>query len=231
MTDRRQNRRPIPRRRIYSIAAVALVLALGVLLMPGSERLRAAGPANTGHERLECAQCHTSAEGTPRQQIQANVRFLLGLRSQAANFIHNPVGNVDCLSCHQNDDDRHPVYRFNEPRFAEARAEIAPQYCVSCHAEHTGRRVTAEATVCVSCHTQMEIKDDPIQPAHATLAARGEWGTCLSCHDFHGNHVRPTPLRLDQAASASAVARYLAGGPPIYGEEVRFPAKTIREAQ
>lgn len=231
MSDRRQARRPIPRRRIYAVAVAAPVLVLGILLMPGRERLRAAGPANTGHEQLTCAQCHTPAKGTARQQIQANTRFLLGLRAQGATFVHNPVGNVDCVSCHQNEDDRHPVYRFNEPRFAEARAEIAPQNCVSCHAEHTGRRVTAEATFCSNCHADMKIEKDPIEPGHAALATSGQWGSCLSCHDFHGNHVRTTPRRLEDGASESEVARYLAGGPPIYGHEVRFPARTVREAR
>lgn len=229
MSDRRSARRPIPRGRIYSVALLAPILGLGFLLMPERERLHAAGPANTGHEQLTCAQCHTTAEGTPRQQIQANVQFLLGRRGEGASFIHNPVGNVDCMACHQNEDDRHPVYRFNEPRFAEVRAELAPQYCVSCHVEHTGRRVTAEPTVCASCHVEMEMKEDPIEPTHAALAAGKQWGTCLSCHDFHGNHVRTTPLRLSDAPSEGEVARYLAGGPPIYGQELRFPAKEFRE--
>lgn len=228
MSDRRQSRRPIPRGRIYSIAVIAPVFALAFLLRPDAENLRAAGPANTGHEVLDCAQCHTTAEGTPRQQIQANVRFLLGMRTQGADFIHKPVTNVDCLACHQNPDDRHPVYRFNEPRFAKARAEFAPQNCVSCHTEHTGKRVTLEPTVCASCHAGLEIKEDPIAPSHAVLEAREAWSTCLSCHDFHGNHVQTTPVRLEDGASREAVLRYLAGGPAIYGDSVRFRAKTDR---
>ena len=228
LTERRRPRQPLPRRRIYSVAVAAPVLALAVLLMPNGEKLRAAGPANTGHEQLACAQCHTPAEGTPRQQIQANVRYLLGLRATPADFIHEEVGNVDCQACHQNDDDQHPVYRFNEPRFAEARAELAPQYCVSCHAEHTGQRVTAEPTMCASCHADLVVLQDPIDPTHEALVGSEQWNTCLSCHDFHGNHVRTTPTRLEEGTPEEAIARYFAGGPPIYGTELRFPARESR---
>jgi hypothetical protein len=223
-----RSHRAFPRRRLYAAAAFAPLLALVLLLLPGRERLRAAGPANAGHEQLACGQCHTPAEGTVRQQVQANVRHLLGLREVGADFIHKPVGNTDCLACHQNEDDSHPVYRFYEPRFAEAREAIAPQYCVSCHTEHSGRRVTAEASVCSNCHADMEVQNDPIQPTHVTLSVLDEWGSCLRCHDFHGNHVRTTPIRLEGVASETAVARYLAGGEPIYGTQLRFPARTDR---
>ncbi|MBW3630018.1 MAG: cytochrome c3 family protein [Gemmatimonadetes bacterium] len=219
---------PHPRKRIYALAAGVPMLALMVLLFPGRERLRAAGPANTGHAELTCAQCHTPADGTVRQQVQANLRHLLGSRATPADFLHKPVGNVDCVACHQNDDDRHPTYRFNEPRFADVRAELAPQNCVSCHTEHTGRRVTAQATVCSSCHADMEIREDPIQPTHSKLVEGKQWATCLSCHDFHGNHVRDTPRILAKALGSTQVEAYLAGGAKIYGEDVRFPARTER---
>lgn len=217
------------RARAYGIATVAMVCAVGVLLLPGRERLRAAGPANTGHEALACGQCHTLADGTVRQQLQANVRHLAGLRATGADFVHRPVENDDCTACHSNEDDRHAPYRFNEPRFAEARQAIAPQQCVSCHAEHTGERVTREGTFCSECHSDMEVRQDPITPTHAALAADQKWGTCLSCHDYHGNHVRTTPNRFDQALPEAAVIRYLRGGPDVYGNRLRFPARTERE--
>ena len=219
------------RRRVYMFALLAPILALGLLATPSRQRMRAAGPANTGHETLDCAQCHTPADGTVRQQLQANARYQLGLRGTPANFIHEPVDNVDCLACHQNRDDRHPVYRFEEPRFAEVREVLAPQNCVSCHAEHSGRRVTVEATVCSQCHQETTIREDPILPTHDGLIALRQWTTCLQCHDFHGNHVRETPNKLVQALRAEHVDDYLAGGRQIYGSEVRYPAKTEREAE
>jgi Cytochrome c3 len=213
------------------LALVAPLFSLVLLALPGRERLRAAGPANSGHEQLDCVQCHTPADGTVRQQVQANFRHLVGLRSAGADFLHRPVENVDCLACHQNPDDRHPVYRFEEPRFAEVRATLAPQNCVSCHSEHSGRRVTAEPTMCVSCHTDTEIKNDPAVPSHAQLLAEERWSTCLQCHDFHGNHVRTTPNRLVEALVLGDVEKYLAGGPAVYGTEVRYPALTEREIE
>lgn len=217
------------RGRVYLFALLAAVAAVVTLLSPGRERLHAAGPANAGHERLTCAQCHVAAEGTVRQQVQANVRHLVGLRATGADFMHRAVGNVDCVACHDNQDDAHPAYRFNEPRFAEVRASLAPQNCVSCHAEHSGQRVTAPATVCQECHSDMEIAEDPAQPSHAFLVSNERWGSCLSCHDFHGNHVREVPTLLSAGPSEEAVQRYLAGGPAIYGDSVRFPARTERE--
>lgn len=220
--------RPVRRGRLYALAALLPLLAVGTLFLPRGERLRAAGPANPGHEQLTCGQCHRPAEGTVRQQLQANVRFLAGLRGSATEFVHRPVGNPDCVACHENEEDRHAPYRFNEPRFAEARAEIAPQYCVSCHTEHSGRRVTMTPTFCSQCHAETAIREDPIEPSHATLIAQAKWATCLSCHDFHGNHLRETPQSFDEAVSEADVARYLGAGPPIYGERVRFPARTDR---
>lgn len=221
-TDRR-------RRRIYLLAVAAAVAVLAVLLVPGRERLRAAGPANTGHEALACTQCHTPADGTVRQQLQANARYLAGLRGSGADFVHKPVGNVDCVSCHTNEDDKHAPHRFNEPRFEQARAELAPQYCVSCHSEHQGGRVTVEGTFCGSCHQDMEIREDPITPSHASLASEKKWGTCLSCHDYHGNHIRTTPTRLEGGIEEAAVRAYLRGGSAIYGNQLRFPARKQRE--
>lgn len=220
----------VPRRRVYALAAALPVLAVGILLLPGRDRLHSAGPANTGHEQLACGQCHLPAEGTVRQQLQANVRHLAGLRATGADFVHRSVGNDNCVACHNNEDDRHAAYRFNEPRFATARAELAPQTCTSCHTEHKGGRVNADPTFCSQCHADMEIREDPIQPSHAWLVQGKKWGTCLTCHDFHGNHVRVTPSDYAAALRESDVARYFDGGPQIYGSRFRFPARTERGA-
>ena len=55
----------------------------------------------------------------------------------------------------------------------------------------------------------MEVQNDPIQPTHVTLSVLEEWGSCLRCHDYHGNHVWTTPIRLEGVASEASVARYL----------------------
>lgn len=106
--------------------------------MGESHQLRAPGDFNTGHENLTCNECHESADGTIRQQIQSNISYLLGNRETLAVFNLQSPDNKDCLACHNREDDKHPVYRFNEPRFIEARKAIQPQKCVSCHLEHTG---------------------------------------------------------------------------------------------
>jgi len=121
-------------------------------------------------------------------------------------------------------DDRHPVYRFLEPRFADARAALAPQACTSCHAEHTGRRATVEPTACRHCHADIELQSDPVSTPHAELARVGAWDTCLGCHDFHGNHAITVPTALTDAASPAAIERYLAGGESPYEGEIRHTA-------
>ena len=43
--------------------------------------------------------------------------------------------------------------------------KIYNQQCVSCHREHSGARITAASTgYCVSCHADMKVKDDKIDP-------------------------------------------------------------------
>jgi hypothetical protein len=82
--------------------------------------------------------CVSSCRPTP-----AGGRSLLGLRDSAADFGLQPAGNRECLGCHDFPDERHPqVFRFNEPRFQKARDALHPEYCISCHLEHRGVRVT-----------------------------------------------------------------------------------------
>ncbi|PKM37694.1 MAG: hypothetical protein CVV06_04420 [Gammaproteobacteria bacterium HGW-Gammaproteobacteria-10] len=129
-----------------------------------------------------------SSTGSPCQQIQANIRFVLGRRETTAAFIHSAVGNEQCLRCHERPNDRHPVYRFLEPRFAKAREKISPQSCVSCHNEHRGRRVTfGRIDYCRYCHEKTELRKAPLDISHADLITLKQWDTCLGCHDFHGN--------------------------------------------
>jgi hypothetical protein len=183
---------------------------------------------NIGHERLDCAQCHVTAAGTVRQQLQANARYWLGLRKEPVDFGSKDVQNVDCLACHDRPFDRHPVFRFNEPRFEKARKNLGVHECQSCHAEHRGAKVVVEATYCAECHSELKLERDPIDVPHEELVKGDRWEACLGCHDFHGNHERSTPKRLDQALSPLDIERYFAGARSPYGDALKSPPKKER---
>jgi cytochrome c3-like protein len=151
-----------------------------------------------------------------RQQIQANAFHLLGLRDSGADFAYRTVDNIACLACHARPNDRHPVFRFLEPRFEKARLALGPHLCMSCHREHTGRRVSVEPTYCAECHRDLNVHDDPLEESHAKLASRDAWDTCLQCHDFHGNHRQAPPRSLRAVLPAERVLAYLANGPSPY---------------
>jgi hypothetical protein len=212
---------------------IALGLCLGTaalcaLLAPGQEHFTAPGRMNVGHEQLACTSCHRPAPGTVRQQIQAGTRYLFGWRETPVDFGFRAVKNEDCQACHERPFDRHPVYRFNEPRFAEARKAIAPQHCASCHQEHSGRRVTVEAGNCRLCHGDLEMKDDPLDVPHATLVKESMWLSCLGCHDFHRTHVMKSATHLADAISAVDVERYFQGAASLYSKQLRKPARRER---
>ncbi len=216
----------------YLAGFVLTVVGVFVLLLPNSERLSAAGPANTGHEDLACADCHDDAEGSPLQQINANIRYHLNMRSAPVDFVHQPVDNAVCIDCHEKPDDRHPSFRFEEPRFKDAREAIEPQFCVSCHLEHSGGRVTqSDIGFCVNCHEGMDLKNDPLDVSHAELVADERWDTCLACHDFHGNHVYEVPTEMAEMFDIAEVVGYLDGGVSPYGTDFVSPARTERTGE
>ena len=204
------------------------VLAVGVLLLPGKEHLSAPGTMNAGHEQLGCVSCHRPAPGTVRQQLQANARYLLGWRQTPVDFGLRAVGNDDCLACHERPFDRHPAFRFTEPRFSEARLALGPHRCESCHREHSGARVTVRADYCVQCHGTLEVKKDPLDVPHAELVRRGSWLTCLGCHDFHGNHVMETPTRVKDAIAPHFIQQYFQKGPSPYPRALRRTSRQQR---
>lgn len=121
---------------------------------------------NTGHEELECEDCHRKAKGTLRQQLQTSAKYLLGKQALSVDIGHENVKNEHCLACHRRPKDRHPVYRFLEPRFKDARNKIQPQYCNSCHQEHNGKRLTANPEYCEVCHGKLKLKKDPLDISH-----------------------------------------------------------------
>ena len=210
----------------YVTGASAGLIALTILTLPAEEKLHARGPMNSGHEALACDQCHRPAPGSLRQQIQANVRYWLGLREQPADFGRQAVGNAVCLDCHERPNDRHPVYRFLEPRFLKARQAIGPQNCLSCHAEHRGQRVThQDVGYCVNCHEETKLRKDPLDVPHDRLIALKQWDSCLGCHDFHGNHIYRVPAKTDKIVSPDHIRAYFGGGPSPYGNALHYKAK------
>jgi Cytochrome c7 and related cytochrome c len=218
------------RRRVGAGVGLGLAIAAwSALLAPGQEHLTAPGTMNVGHGQLACTNCHRPAPGTVRQQIQAGTRFVLGLRETPVDFGFREVENGDCYACHERPFDRHPVFRFNEPRFSDARKAIAPQRCASCHREHSGRRVTVQPGYCRHCHGELEMKNDPLDVSHATLVRESLWLSCLGCHDFHGNHVMKSPTHLADAISSLRVGRYFQGDVSPYPTQLKKPARQERD--
>lgn len=225
-------RSKVPRSRQKLGATIGLVIGLTcifILVMPGQEQFHVKGAMNVGHEQLSCQSCHKSARGTSRQQIQANAKYLLGLRKVPVDFGHEPVTTAICLKCHDRPNDRHTVFRFFEPRFADARKKIQPQFCTSCHLEHSGKRVTInQTTYCIHCHKDTKLKHDPITISHEDLIIANRWESCLGCHDFHGNHVMEINTVVKQALTSERIQEYFEGGASPYSKTKYY--KTRREA-
>lgn len=209
-------------------ALTGVVVLIGINL-PNTDWMHTPGPMNVGHEELDCGQCHLKAQGTLRQQLQANMWHLLGVRDSNAAIGHEEVGNDDCLACHQRPKDLHPVFRFFEPRYAEARKNIQPHQCNSCHREHSGKRVTIARNYCQQCHEKLNLKKDPLKISHKTLVDKKRWNSCLECHDFHGNHRMTVATDMTKRISAHAVDSYFAGGESPYSKEKRYQAKKKRD--
>lgn len=210
------------------------------LCLPANAQLHAPGVMNIGHEKLQCNDCHFSSAGNLRQKIQANVRYLLGERRTAVALGHKPVTNEHCLECHERPNERHPVFRFFEPRFKKARAETGAQYCVSCHREHTGLRVTADLEFCAICHQRLDLKNDPLLTSREPLAKRNSltshkklvkakrWQTCLGCHDFHGNHRMQTADTMEKLIQPEEIGAYFDSAKSPYSDSKFHKAKQKR---
>lgn len=201
-----------------SILGATVGLACVIWLsLPQGERLLMPGPSNIGHEDVQCQYCHAPAPGSFRQQIQANVQYLLGNRVVAADLGRKLVANEQCIACHHRPDDRHPVYRFFEPRYQEVRKTLKVQFCISCHSEHTENRVTLDDIgFCRLCHRELALKEDPLSISHEQLIRKKRWDSCLGCHDFHGNHVMETRRVVADVISEVVINRYFKGGQSPY---------------
>lgn len=213
--------------RWLALFLIVPVTALGavVLTVPDAQTVISAGPIQHGHETVDCSGCHEAAAGTIRQQAQANVKFAMGLREHPVDFGYVEVTSQTCIGCHERPNERHPIYRFNEPRFQEAKAVVNATTCLGCHTEHTAEKAFVEPTFCVACHEDLSVKNDPIDVPHVTLIAVNRWSTCLGCHDYHGNHAAKPQVTLASAFDEDAVRAYLEAGPSPYGETKIYEAK------
>ncbi|MGZ8189614.1 MAG: cytochrome c3 family protein [Methylococcaceae bacterium] len=210
----------------YVLGAVLGLLSVGLLLLPSYDKLHARGVMNTGHDNVHCDSCHQDAPGSSRQQIQANLHYFLGQRNVPADFGHQAVSNENCLHCHERPNDRHPVYRFLEPRFSKAREALHPERCISCHTEHKGQRVKLpEIGYCVNCHRKTRLRKDPLDVPHVRLITLKRWESCLGCHDFHGNHIMKTAKTVEQIISPEKIRDYFQGGASPYGDDLHYTAK------
>jgi predicted CXXCH cytochrome family protein len=204
--------------KLYYLSIALLFLPL-LLLMPQAAENLPSNHFTVGHEQLKCAACHIDAPGTLRQQLQAKAAYLVGSRSESVAFVYKPINNAVCLECHSKPKDNHPSHRFWEPRFEEVRQSLAPQLCLSCHREHTDTRVSlTETKFCVSCHSDLVVKNDPLDVSHEKLIKDKNWGTCMGCHDFHGNHERKAQTKLADVIAEKAILDYFVNAKSPYGE-------------
>lgn len=216
---------------IGTCIGVALGLLIFILLpLKSNEEYRSIGPMNAGHEEFSCNTCHSDAEGNLWQQVQTNMQYGMGLRENGTDFGTIDVETQKCLACHDRDNDRHPTHRFLEPKFRKAVAKIDATNCNTCHSEHHGKRVTIKKTnYCMNCHEDLTVKNDPLDVSHVKLIQDKAWGTCLQCHDFHGNHEYKVPNKMADTISTEHLKTYFEGGKDIYSENKKFTALSEKQ--
>jgi len=210
----------------YLIGLTLSVAMLFILLQGDVESWHSSGPLNPGHEKLACNECHIPSNGSIRQQLQANTQYLLGQRTREHDFVFTKISNKQCVACHDRENDLHPTYRFNEPKFIKVREKIHPEYCISCHQEHSGQRISHfSPTDCKLCHEEMRIEDDSITVPHHELIEREDWETCLGCHDFHGNHDMKIEQTVGRHIKFKKIQDYFDTAPSPYSGELIHKAK------
>ena len=212
----------------YRVGAIVAIIAGVLLVLPGREPWHAAGPRNVGHTKLDCGECHKRVPGNFVSQAFEIAARQVGLSDLDSFIGFRPVGNEQCLDCHTNPDDRHPVADFMQAKFSQARDAAGVQSCVNCHREHLGVRVAVTRVVCQHCHAETEVEDDPVDIPHSTLIADKRWETCLGCHDFHGNHDREAPKMMAKVLSEEQIQQYFDGGDSPYGHRRQTVVQTMR---
>lgn len=220
----------LPSARVVRLMAMLAIVPTAVwaglaLTQTHSRTSLAYGPLISAHADVQCVECHVPSRGTVRQQVQAQVRYAIGLRQSSVDFGYSAVTSEACLSCHARPNERHPIYRFREPRFAAALVQIDARSCLGCHTEHSPMIVSAEPTFCKACHEDLRLKNDPIDVAHDTLIEQANWASCLRCHDFHGNHRHVPPLAVRSGISEMEIRAYFSDGPDPFGARKYFEAK------
>lgn len=213
----------IRRMSLFMLLPVSLT-GFSVVSVSSMKFVTAYGPIQSGHENITCVQCHARPVASWRQQIQANFRHFIGTRIEPVDFGFHPVTSSTCLSCHERPNERHPIYRFREPRFQKLEITVDATSCLGCHSEHTNERAHVELGFCSSCHGALTLEFDPIDISHEILINDQRWDTCLGCHDFHGNHAYEVPTQVEQAFSASDLRNYLQSGKSPYGTSKTFEA-------
>lgn len=122
-------------------------------------RFHAPGEFVNDHEGLVCAECHQPSAGSTRQQLQSIAKNVLFDSGYEVNFWFQAVSSQHCLECHSRDNDRHPIHRFNEPRFIEVVRDLPANQCLGCHSEHNGRTVNlTQIGFCEACHSDLKKK-------------------------------------------------------------------------
>lgn len=214
--------------RLIALLLLIPISGLGVasLSVPSMKVSLAHGPIQSGHADVDCSQCHIVPDATWRQQIQANLRYAMGIRVDPVDFGYHVVTSDTCLGCHERPNERHPIYRFREARFQHSDMTIDATSCLSCHSEHQNERSFATFDFCKSCHGSLELKNDPLDVSHTSLITENRWDTCLGCHDFHGNHAFKPPTTLGSAFSVEELRDYLGSGPSPYGTNKIYEAET-----
>ena len=213
--------------RITALAVGLPALFYGLASLPSglSDTIFAKGRIQSGHQDIACRDCHTKSRGTTRQQLQANARYLVGLRDNPTDIGYSKVTSAQCLSCHERPNERHPIYRFQEPRFHEARSKIEAASCIGCHSEHHDKKVYVDPGFCQACHDDLRLKADPVDVPHHEIIENQDWDSCLGCHDFHGNHRMKTKTIYRDRYATPVIQDYLGAGPSPYGDERHFEAK------
>jgi hypothetical protein len=214
--------------RLTALVFMIPVAFVGIVALgsQGFNDVIAHGPIQAGHSNIQCTDCHRRNDTTARQQIQANLYHVLGWRENSVDFGYAAVTSSECLDCHERPNERHPIYRFREPRFAQAIEVVDATSCLGCHSEHNDQRSFVELDYCSVCHDDLKLQNDPVDTSHDSLVQNAQWQTCLGCHDFHGNHTQAAPTLLREAAPVQDIIDYLAAGNSPYGTEKRYKAET-----